>query len=71
MVGDDRKHRSVKVSSSYLASHDPRVHFGLGEETTIRNVHVTWLSGEVETFGDFNANEEATLIYGHGKSLGQ
>ena len=69
VVSNVRKYRSVRISSSYLAAHDPRVHFGLGEESTIRDVVVRWMTGEVERFGDFSANEEVVLAYGQGESI--
>ena len=49
--GDERQTRYVKVSGSYLASHDPRVHFGIGDAREVENVIVRWPTGEVREFG--------------------
>ncbi len=37
--------RVVQRASSYLASRDPRVHFGLGEQDSVSNIQVEWLGG--------------------------
>ena len=54
----------VQTAGSYLASNDPTIHIGLGAETTLRNVQVSWANGEVENFGDFNANQRYVLEEG-------
>jgi hypothetical protein len=61
MVGGRRVVRDVRAAYSYLASNDPRVHFGLGRETSARSVSVTWPDGKVQQFGDFKADQIATL----------
>lgn len=63
-VGGVRQRRSVRPATSYLASHDPRVHFGLGTANGATAVEVRWTSGEVEAFGDFQAGEIVELRYG-------
>jgi len=40
----------VQPSCSYLVSHDPRVHFGLGSITAIERVRVIWPDGTEEAF---------------------
>ena len=54
-IGAVRQFRRVAPEGSYLASSDPRVHFGLGSETEIGDVTVRWPTGETESFGDFVA----------------
>ena len=66
MIGGQRRHRSVQTAGSYLASNDPRVHFGLGRHRRIENVRVRWPTGEVEVFGDFEAGAVAELQFGAG-----
>ena len=68
-VGATRQRRSVQTATSYLASHDPRVHFGLGRGTRVANVEVRWSTGETELFGDFEAGETVELRYGTGRRL--
>ncbi len=54
-VKKTRMSRDVQPAASYLAANDPRVHFGLGEESEVRNVAVHWPGGEKEEFGNFPA----------------
>ena len=65
-IGKRRVLRSVQPDGSYLASSDPRVHFGLGEETRIAAVTVRWPDGETESFGDFAAGRTVELRRGAG-----
>ena len=37
--------REVKAGTSYLSSEDPRVHFGLGDATTVRELLVRYPGG--------------------------
>ena len=67
MIGTGRIYRSVRPEGSYLASSDPRVHFGLGLQTHARDVAVRW-PGETteEVFGDFAAGQIVELRQGDG-----
>ena len=71
-VGDQRVHGRVAPDGSYLTSSDPRVHFGLGEATAVRDVTVRWPvlrsdgTAAVEKFGDFQAGRTYKLRKGHG-----
>ncbi len=60
--------RDVQPSASYLASNDPRVHFGLGTATFVKDVRVIWPGGTEESFGDYDAGETYTLVRGSGNS---
>lgn len=60
-IGDKRQRRYVKVAGSYLSSHDPHVHFGLGEVEKVSDVLVRWPTGEEQQFGDFQANQIVEL----------
>jgi len=46
----------VHVGSSYLATEDPRLHFGLGRATHAARVSVRWPDGAVTTVTDAAAN---------------
>ena len=63
-IGDVRSSRDVQPSASYLASSDPRVHFGLGMESQARKVTVHWPGGSEEAFGDFEAGAVHALREG-------
>jgi len=40
------------AGGSYLATHDPRLNFGLGGATTVERVQIRWPSGRVQLFDD-------------------
>jgi enediyne biosynthesis protein E4 len=54
----------VQTAYSYLASNDPRVHFGLGHADAVDDVTVIWPSGEKESFGRFQAGKVHILREG-------
>jgi len=66
-VGSRTIRRGVRAAYSYLASNDPRVHAGLGQETVARSVTVRWPDGVSESFGDLPADRIATLRRGAGR----
>ncbi len=68
VAGGRSLHRSVQVAASYLASNDPRVHFGLGENEQVSDVRVDWISGTTEWFGQFDASQTVELVEGNGRS---
>ncbi len=57
-------YRDVQPAGSYLASNDPRVHFGMGTVRQIRDVVVHWPGGEREEFGNFEAGQIVVLRRG-------
>jgi hypothetical protein len=42
--------RLAHPASSYLSSHDPRAHFGLGAVSTVDGIQVVWPDGSAEEF---------------------
>ena len=56
----------VRGGGSYLSQNDPRLHFGLGDETKMDDVEVKWPSGKVETVRDVPADFIYTIIEGEG-----
>jgi ASPIC and UnbV/FG-GAP-like repeat len=48
--------RELAAGGSYLSSEDPRLHFGLGEET-VREVRVRWPAGEETVLRDVETNQ--------------
>lgn len=65
-VGDRLVRKDVRAAYSYLASNDPRVHVGLGTETSVRDLVVRWPDGVREGFGDVAADRIVTLRRGAG-----
>jgi hypothetical protein len=53
--------------TSYLSASDPRLLFGLGDETRVEQVEVRWPAGRTERFGEFPADRYVTLKEGEGK----
>lgn len=45
------------TSSSYLSASDPRVHFGLGADTSAKTVEIRWPSGIVQTLTDLKGDQ--------------
>ena len=66
-VGGKIQLRDSRRVSSYLASNDPRVHFGLDKAPSVDHVDVTWPDGSVERFGSFAAKKIHTIKKGTGK----
>ena len=60
-IGSKRQIRYVKVAGSYLSSHDPHVHFGLGSAQRVTEVVVTWPTGEMRELGDVEANQIVSI----------
>jgi hypothetical protein len=58
--------RDVRSTYSYCAANDPRVHVGLGQAATARNVRVRWIDGKEEAFGDLEADRVVVLRRGEG-----
>ena len=61
LVGDRRLNRYQQIEGSYLASSDPRIHFGLNDQLEITDVVVQWSDGITENFGSFKAGKEIIL----------
>ncbi len=57
--------QAVMSQASYMSSNDPRLHFGLGAETSA-DVEVHWPSGTVEKFPSQAANRLITILEGKG-----
>jgi hypothetical protein len=59
----------VKINqwaTSYLSYNDPRILFGIGNEDTIRKLHIRWPDGSEETYIDIDINQYITIIQGEG-----
>jgi hypothetical protein len=53
--------RPLTLSRGYMSSSEPMVHFGLGSDTTITRMEVTWPSGHVQEFRDLAVNCRYTV----------
>ncbi|MGH3071099.1 MAG: FG-GAP-like repeat-containing protein, partial [Gaiellaceae bacterium] len=62
VLGDGRRLvREVHAGSSYLSSEDPRVHFGLGGETTVRELVVRYPGGRTIRRAEVRADRLVTV----------
>jgi enediyne biosynthesis protein E4 len=56
----------VKSGTSYLSQNDLRLHFGLGTDTTMKAVEISWPSGKKEMLQDVPADFIYTIVEGSG-----
>ncbi len=56
-AGGHTQIQEVNPGASYLSSHDPRCHFGLGTNTVIDRLEVRWQSGVVQVFENLPVNQ--------------
>jgi hypothetical protein len=54
--------REVHAGSSYLSSEDPRVHFGLGPATTVKELTVCYPGGRTTRLADVAANRIVSVL---------
>ncbi|NNG13327.1 MAG: CRTAC1 family protein, partial [Halobacteria archaeon] len=60
--------RRVHTDGSYVSANDPRVHFGLGDDTEVEGVLVTWPGGDSEVWRDIVIDTLQVLQQGSGES---
>ena len=53
--------KQIQPNEGYCSSHDPRIHFGLGESVGIEKVIVQWPNGSIEEHGPLPANQIHTI----------
>jgi hypothetical protein len=53
--------RTLEVVRGYMSSSEPMAHFGLGPDTVVRRLTVTWPSGHVQTFQSLAADQRFTV----------
>jgi hypothetical protein len=53
--------RQLTLSRGYMSSSEPMLHFGLGADTSIRRMVVTWPSGHVQTFENLDVDRRYTV----------
>jgi hypothetical protein len=68
--GGKAQAQEVMSQSSYLSANDPRLHFGLGTNTTA-DVEVRWPDGKTESHLKLGANQLVTIREGQGVVKGR
>jgi hypothetical protein len=53
--------RELELARGYMSSSEPMLHFGLGRDTVIKRMVVTWPSGIVQTFANLGADRRYTV----------
>jgi hypothetical protein len=66
-AGDAKLVRQANPAYSYLASNDPRAHFGLGATTDIKDLVVAWPDGKKERFAVEGVDRVVTVEQGKGQ----
>ena len=61
--------RQLWLARGYMSSSEPMVHFGLGNDTTVRRLTVTWPSGHVQTFANLGVDRRFTITEPSGPVL--
>ncbi|MCU1260417.1 MAG: ASPIC/UnbV [Bryobacterales bacterium] len=56
----------VRAGGSFISSNDPRLHFGLGERSSVDRIEIRWPSGTVERLPSVNSNQIVVIKEGFG-----
>ncbi len=64
VTGDRRMQRRVRTGSSYLASSDKALTFGLGEAVQVDTLVVRWPGGETARYANLLAGSEVHIVEG-------
>jgi len=55
------RYNHVTTAGSYASSNDPRVHFGLGADTVIKEIELKWPSGTIQVLHNVRADQFLTV----------
>ena len=61
LTAQGQQFRTVSTASSYLASNDPRAHFGIGGSTIVDTVEIEWPSGRRQSIRAVAADQVLTV----------
>ncbi|MEW5979478.1 MAG: CRTAC1 family protein [Acidobacteriota bacterium] len=60
------QHASVRSGENFLSGNDPRVHFGLGPNTSVDELRIRWPNGKEEALKDLPVDRFLTIREGQG-----
>ena len=60
-AGGRRNIQDLATGGSYMSSHDPRLHFGLGPAGVADRIEVTWPGGARQVLTAIPANQRLTI----------
>jgi len=64
--GDLKQVMINQWATSYLSSHDPRLHIGLGSHDYVDKIEITWSNGNMEIYSIPAADRYLTILEGQG-----
>jgi hypothetical protein len=70
-AGGQRQVAEVTPGASFLATNDPRVHFGLGAAARVERLEIRWPGGHTEERRDFPVNQFVTIVESAANKAGQ
>ncbi|HVU18386.1 MAG TPA: FG-GAP-like repeat-containing protein [Candidatus Didemnitutus sp.] len=53
--------RQLVLARGYMSSSEPMLHFGLGDDSLVKRLTITWPGGKVQTFTDLAADQRYTI----------
>ncbi|MBU6276529.1 MAG: VCBS repeat-containing protein [Planctomycetes bacterium] len=68
VAGGRRQRRLVQPGSSYLSSHDPWCHFGLGAAERVDAIEIRWPDGRTEAFAGGPRDRRLEVVQGTGEA---
>jgi hypothetical protein len=57
----ETQYNHVNTAVGYGSSSDRRVHFGLGTDSLVKEIEITWLSGTVQVLENLKTNQIITV----------
>ncbi|NNE15176.1 MAG: VCBS repeat-containing protein [Saprospiraceae bacterium] len=60
-----------KTTRGYLASSDPNIHFGLGQNSILENIDVTWHDGTKTKIQNVEANQTISINYSDAEKVSE
>jgi hypothetical protein len=61
-TGDITQTAQKRSTTGYLSQNDPRIHFGLAQNSSIDKLEISWPSGKVQVMENVKANQILTII---------
>ncbi len=68
-AGGHEQYQYTLCGEGFLGQNSAYEFFGLGNATTVDFIEITWLSGQVDYYENFDVNESLTFVEGQGLSL--
>ncbi len=60
-AGGKKQYAQKMSSGGYLSTNDPRIHFGLGQETVVDTLEIVWPTGKKQVLKNLKANQILTI----------